>query len=89
LFPAYSNTTENATVTCLESCRVFGTHAYALHVGDDEDNLSAHYDQTQYNRKVQTEVSSTFGRSSERQMEEALDMSINISNFVGHTCIQR
>jgi hypothetical protein len=74
---------------------VFGTHAYALHVGDDEDNLSAHYDQTQYNRKVpgipiwQTEVSSTFGRSSERQMEEALDMSINISNFVGHTCIQR
>lgn len=92
---AYSNTTENANVTCLEACQVFGTHAYALHLGDDEDNLSAYYDQAKYVRKVpgmpiwQTEVSSTFPRSSERQMEEALDMSVNIANFVGHTCIQR
>jgi hypothetical protein len=55
----------------------------------------AYYDQQKYDRKVpgmpiwQTEVSSTFGRASERQMEEALDMAVNIVNFVGHTCIQR
>lgn len=79
----------------MESCEIFGTHAYALHLGDDDDNLLAYYDQVKYARKVpnvpiwQTEVSSTWGRSSERQMEEALDMSVNIANFVGHTCIQR
>jgi len=90
----YSNAIVSAGVTCLEACEIFGTHAYALAISGG-NIFKAYYDLYPYKRKIpnipiwQTEVCSTFGNSAENQMREALDLSINIANFVGHTCVQR
>lgn len=78
--------------TCLNACEIFGTHAYALNVVKKR----AYYDLTANARLIpsskhiwQTEVSSTYDNADTTQMREALDMAINIANFVGYTCIQR
>lgn len=81
--------------TCLQSCEIFGTHAYRLTIGG-QNSFRVHYDLVRRQRGIlrnvpiwQTEVCSTHNNPADNQMREALDMSINIVNFVGHTCIQR
>lgn len=81
--------------TCLQTCEIFGTHAYRLTIGGD-NSFRVHYDLVRRERGVlnrvpiwQTEVCSTYDNSEDNQMREALDMSINIANYVGYTCIQR
>lgn len=80
---------------CIDSCTVFGTHAYEL-ILDDDYNFKAHYDLTPRNRIIpshipiwQTEVCTTLHTAAENQMRDALDLATNIVNFVGHTCVQR
>jgi len=85
--------------TCNDACEVFGTHAYALNTDVLSPNrFTAYYDLTAYQRHPQNqkpiwmmEVSSTYNYDHyfNHQMQEALDLSINIANFVGVTCIQR
>lgn len=95
---AYFTTSVNfatiSTPACLESCEIFGTHAYRLTIANN--TFRAYYDLQQRTRSFsssipiwQTEVCSTYDNAADNQMREALDMSINIANFVGHTCIQR
>lgn len=85
----------SSTPACLDSCKVFGTHAYQL-VLDANNNLNSHYDLEARDRTIlnripiwQTEVSTTLETAIENQMRDALDMATNIVNFVGHTCVQR
>lgn len=83
-----------STPRCLESCEIFGTHAYSLTIANN--TFRAYYDLVPRVRNIpnsipiwQTEVCSTYDSAADNQMREALDMAINIANFVGHTCIQR
>ncbi len=84
-----------STPQCLDSCEIFATHAYRLSL--DENGLpKAHYDLTRHERPFnssisiwQTEVCSTYDKAEDNQMNEALDLAINIANFVGYTCVQR
>lgn len=96
---AYFTTSVNfatmSTPRCLDSCKIFASHAYKLTVGG-ENNLKAHYDLVPRARTFpsdvsiwQTEVCSTYDNAEHNQMNEALDLATNIANFVGHTCIQR
>lgn len=87
----------NASIpACLDTCAVFGTHAYQLILGQN-NNFLAHYDLTARNRIIpnhipiwQTEVCTTSHISAEENpMQYALDLAVNIVNFVGHTCVQR
>lgn len=80
---------------CLDVCTVFCTHAYQLVLGEN-NNFLAHYDLTARDRIIpnhipiwQTEVCTTSRNAVERQMQYALDLAVNIVNFVGHTCVQR
>lgn len=80
---------------CLDACEIFGTHAYELNL-DEDINFRAHYDLTPRDRIIpyhipiwQTEVSTTINAVATNQMRDALDLAINIVNFVGHTCVQR
>lgn len=80
---------------CLQSCKVFCTHAYTLNVVGN-NRFKVYYDLISYPRTIpssipiwQTEVSSTFDNAADNQMRESLDMAIHIVNFVGHTCVQR
>lgn len=87
----FSNTSVPA---CLDTCEVFGTHAYELTI-DEDSTFRAHYDLTARDRTIpshipiwQTEVCTTYAVEN-NQMQDALDLAINIVNFVGHTCVQR
>lgn len=84
-----------STPRCLDSCKIFASHAYKLTVGG-ENSLRAHYDLVPRARTFtsdvsiwQTEVCSTYANAEHNQMSEALDLATNIVNFVGYTCIQR
>lgn len=83
------------TPKCLQSCKIFCTHAYTLNIVGS-NRFKVYYDLISYPRTIPsdipiwvTEVSSTFDNAADNQMRESLDMAINIVNFVGHTCIQR
>lgn len=95
---AYFTTSVNfATLSiprCLDSCKIFASHAYKLTI--EENNFRAYYDLVPRDRTFpsdvpiwQTEVCSTYENAEYKQMREALDLAINIVNFVGYTCIQR
>jgi len=80
---------------CIDTCSVVATHAYQLVLGEN-NNLMAHYDLTARDRIIpnhvpiwQTEVCTTSQNPVENQMQHALDLAVNIVNFVGHTCVQR
>lgn len=81
--------------SCLASCGIFVTHSYILSL-DPQNPLLAYYDTAPRARTIlsdipiwQTEVSSTYSNSADNQMQEALDLAVNIANFVGFTCVQR
>ncbi|KAJ6645698.1 hypothetical protein Bhyg_00906 [Pseudolycoriella hygida] len=83
-----------STPACLESCKIFGTHAYDLVF--DNFTLRANYDLKARDRTIpssipiwQTEVSTTISTATANEMRDALDLAINVVNFVGHTCVQR
>ncbi|XP_037033740.1 uncharacterized protein LOC119072591 [Bradysia coprophila] len=81
---------------CVKPCGIKATHAYALNTDFTSPNFKlGYYDLVSYNYRGttgpmwMTEVSSTYLDSDTTQMNEALDLAINIVNFVGVTCIQR
>lgn len=81
---------------CDRPCEIKATHAYKLNTDITSPNFRlAYYDLFNYYYRGtsgplwQTEVSSTYLDSDENEMNEALDLAINIVNFVGVTCVQR
>lgn len=81
---------------CIKPCAIKATHAYALNTDLTSPNFKlGYYDLVSYNYRGttgpiwMTEVSSTYLDSETTQMNEALDLAVNIVNFVGVTCIQR
>lgn len=81
---------------CNRPCEIKATHAYALNTDLASPNFKlGYYDLVSYRYRGttgplwQTEVCSTYLDSDKNEMNEALDLGINIVNFVGVTCVQR
>lgn len=92
----YNFDSTDPNVNCSAYCDVHATHAYSLNWDFSSDNsLLAYYDLKPYADRGttapiwMTEVSSTYRNADVTQMEEALDLAMNIINFVGATCVQR
>jgi len=84
------------SVNCSTVCPIHVTHAYAPNLDSTSPNFPlAYYDLTEYSERGttkpiwMTEVSSTWHEADKNQMKEALDLSTNIANMIGSTCIQR
>lgn len=78
------------------ACDVKATHTYALNTDLTSSNFKlAYYDLERYKFRGtsgplwMTEVCSTYLDSNENEIDEAMDLAINIVNFVGVTCVQR
>lgn len=81
---------------CNRPCEIKASHAYALNTDFRSPNFKlAYYDLVSYSYRGtngplwMTEVCSTYLDSDQNEMSEALDLAINIVNFVGVTCVQR
>lgn len=81
-------------VDCKKTCSIIITHTYQPNLNPLSPNfLSMYYDLKLYPEPESpvwiTEVSSTRYLEDHFQMEEAMDLSESIINFVGTTCVQR
>lgn len=81
-------------VDCRSACSIISSHGYELSLNPLHNFGTVYYDLNVYSEDKQspvwiTEISSTRASSESKQMDEAIDMSISIVNFVGTTCVQR
>lgn len=81
---------------CNQPCEIKATHAYALNTNLASTNFKlAYYDLVSYKYRGtsgplwMTEICSTYLDSDKNEMQEAVDLALNIVNFVGVTCVQR
>lgn len=81
---------------CNQPCAIKATHAYALNTDFTSPNFKlGYYDLISYKYRGtsgplwMTEICSTYLDADKTQMAEAIDLAINIVNFVGVTCVQR
>lgn len=81
---------------CSQPCAIKATHTYALNTDLTSPNFKlAYYDLQIYNFRGtsgplwMTEICSTYPDADKTQMKEAIDLAINVINFVGVTCVQR
>lgn len=83
-------------IGCTQPCEIKATHAYAINTNLSSSNFKlAYYDPVSYTYRGtsgplwMTEVCSTYLDSDKNEMQEAVDLALNIFNFVGVTCVQR
>lgn len=81
---------------CNKPCAIKATHSYALNTDFTSANFRlAYYDLVSYRHRGtsgplwMTEICSTYLDSDKNEMQEAVDLALNIVNFVGVTCVQR
>ncbi|XP_074603820.1 uncharacterized protein LOC141857245 [Brevipalpus obovatus] len=83
-------------IDCRKACEIIISHGYKINYNIFSPNFGrVYYDSEIYKEEYRgnpvwiTEISSTYLFSEFTQMQEALDLSDSIVNFVGTTCVQR